>query len=344
MGSPTIFQGQFARLLAQRGLLKRNGALIDADGFITNGHFEVNATGWATYADAAGASPVDGTGGAPTVTFVRSTASPLNGLASGLFTKDAANRQGEGTSFDFTLPTGYTSQTLTIRAQTAAGAGYVSGDLRVYVYDVTNTTVITPSTTAIDTSGKIRVTFVATTSTSYRLIFHVATTSATAYTFKFDDVSIDLLDFVTADPIIVRVARTTANQTIPDATVTTISYDTETVDTHAAFDAGVTDLFTAPRTANYAVAAHIEWAATAFTAGTVLEMRIDKNSGTEVSYSTFIGTGTASARAGNTIVDVVPLTVGQTLRIRVFQNNGANAFLFGTATPTAVWLSIHSLD
>jgi hypothetical protein len=64
--------------------------------YIENSDFESNATGYVAYADAAAAVPVDATGGSPVTTIVRSTSVPLRGTASGLWSKSAANRQGEG--------------------------------------------------------------------------------------------------------------------------------------------------------------------------------------------------------------------------------------------------------
>jgi hypothetical protein len=59
-----------------------------------NDDAEGGTTGWATYADAAATSPVDGTGGSPNVTWTQSTANVLRGSNSFRLTKDAANRQG----------------------------------------------------------------------------------------------------------------------------------------------------------------------------------------------------------------------------------------------------------
>src|SRR3989304_202447 len=55
---------------------------------IANHDAETGTEGWATYADAAGASPVDGTGGAATTAWTRTTSTPLRGLGSFLLTKD----------------------------------------------------------------------------------------------------------------------------------------------------------------------------------------------------------------------------------------------------------------
>lgn len=157
-----------------------------------NPNFEVDTTGWATYADAAGTTPVNGTGGSPTVTFTRTTSSPLRGTASGLLTKDAANRQGEGFSYDFTIDSADVTRTLTIQADISASASFVVGDasdVTVWIYDVTNSTLITPTPYTINAATTTFVgTFQSSTSTSYRLIFHIGTTNAAAWTMKIDNV------------------------------------------------------------------------------------------------------------------------------------------------------------
>lgn len=165
---------------------------------VKNGLFEASTKGWATYADAAGATPVNGTGGAPTVTFTRTTGTPLEGKASAVLTKDAANRQGEGASYDFSLDAAYTGtnpQNMVIEFYYSTGGTFVSGaasDVQVYVYDVTASALITPTTTYIGSSpGRFQSAFLPVSGSSdYRLIFHVATTSAAAWTLKVDKISI----------------------------------------------------------------------------------------------------------------------------------------------------------
>ena len=162
--------------------------------YILNGDAEVGTAGWATYADAAGVAPVNGTGGSPVVTWTRTTSSPLDETASFLFTKDAANRQGEGASYDFSIDTAAQGSIITIDADYQIASGtFASGDMRVYVYDVTNSVVIEPAPVQILNVGVVskfqQIIFQAPiNSTSYRLIFHVASTSALAYTVKFDNI------------------------------------------------------------------------------------------------------------------------------------------------------------
>lgn len=172
--------------------------------YIKNDGANINTNGWVTYADAAGNIPVDGTGGSPTVTWTRTTSSPLSLDASFLFTKDAANRQGQGASYDFTTNLSDRSQPLQIEFNYSIASGTFAGavtpgsysDLIVYIYDVTNSQLIQPAGILLDGSVigqqyKYRGIFQANSnSSSYRLILHCATTSASAYTVNFDDVKV----------------------------------------------------------------------------------------------------------------------------------------------------------
>jgi len=146
------------------------------------------------YADAAAATPVDMTGGSPTLTLASTTSTPLRGAASLLITKDAANRQGEGFADAITIDDADKCKVLTISFDYEIASGtYADGDLTVYVYDVTNSTLIQPAGYSIRNVGiesKHIATFQTTTSTSYRWGFHVASTSASAYTVKVDNVSV----------------------------------------------------------------------------------------------------------------------------------------------------------
>lgn len=172
----------------------QNGA---PSNFILNASPSKDVTGWNTYADAAGTAPVDGTGGSPTVTWTRTTSSPLSETASFLFTKDAANRQGQGVSYDFTINRADQAKVCRIDFDYEVASGtYADGDLTVWLYDVTNGGApIQPSASsilnAIGPQKKQPLSFQTNSnSTSYRLIIHVASTSASAYTVKFDNVSV----------------------------------------------------------------------------------------------------------------------------------------------------------
>ena len=170
-----------------------SGSVIN---YIDNPDFESGVQGYARYANAvAAAIPETGTGGSPNAafTFTATTSSPLRGLKSGLLSKDANNRQGHGVSYDFTIDPADQAQVMTLSFDYVTSSAYVDGDIRVYVYDVTNSVLIEVVDRDLYGSnfGKFTGTFqTSSNSTSYRLIFHVASTNASAYTFELDNVSV----------------------------------------------------------------------------------------------------------------------------------------------------------
>ena len=146
---------------------------------------------WVTYKDAAGTSPVDGTGGSPTVTYAISTSSALRGTSNFLFTHGASNQQGEGFSIPFTIDPSDKGKVLQISLEYLIASGtYADDDLQFWIYDVTNAALIQPAPFKLKNSGiieKFAMEFQTSSSSgSYRLIGHVATTTATAYTIRFD--------------------------------------------------------------------------------------------------------------------------------------------------------------
>lgn len=159
--------------------------------YIDNWDFETDTSGWATYADAAGTTPVDGDGGSPNVAISSQATTVLRGGKSLKLVKDAVDRQGEGFSYDFSIKEQDIQKKLKIQFdfKTNEDAAYANGDLTVYIYDVTNAALITPVDTDIISGQNIfQTSFVSTASTSYRLIFHIATTNASAWDAYVDNV------------------------------------------------------------------------------------------------------------------------------------------------------------
>jgi len=183
----------------------------------SNPNAEVDTTGWSTYADAAQNIPVDGTGGAPNSTWTRTPTTPLRGTGSFLWTKSgAANRQGEGVGYAFTIDAAdkakvlsvsfdYLIDTGTFTASNASTAPLNDGttstnagnsDLEAFLYDVTNAALIPISPAVlISNSSTTPSTFkaifqTAPNSTSYRLIIHTATATTNNFTVKFDNFSV----------------------------------------------------------------------------------------------------------------------------------------------------------
>lgn len=156
---------------------------------------EVSIGNWAAYADAAGVAPVDMTGGSPTVTITRTTTAGqvLNGIGSFLITKTAVNSQGQGVSCIANVPVGYRTSNCTISIPFKFITGsLVQGDLKFYVYDVTNSQLITPfNNDVIASQGVLSATFAPNSTTAQiRVGFHFASTNASALTLSFDDVSV----------------------------------------------------------------------------------------------------------------------------------------------------------
>ena len=155
--------------------------------------FETNtAGGISTFADGAVAIPVDGTGGSPNSTFASSSSSPLRGTYSGLFTKSGtANRQGEGFSLPITLSSVDTGKTIQVTFDWKPSSTMPASAMVFYVYDVTNAAIITPSqpTLPTGTSSQYSIAFNATTSTSYRLIWMISSTTTTDFTAQIDQIT-----------------------------------------------------------------------------------------------------------------------------------------------------------
>jgi len=145
---------------------------------------------WVTYADAAQTNPVDGTGGAPLSTFAVSTDSSLRGVTNFLWTHSADNRQGEGFSYDFIIDPADRGKVLQCSFEYLISSGtYADNDMSFWIYDVTNAVLIQPAPYLLKNSTiieKFAFEFQsASNSSSYRLIAHVDTATATAYTIRF---------------------------------------------------------------------------------------------------------------------------------------------------------------
>lgn len=145
---------------------------------------------WVTYADAAQTNPVDGTGGAPASTFAVSTDSSLRGVTNFLWTHSADNRQGEGFSYDFIIDPADRGKVLQCSFEYLISSGtYADNDMSFWIYDVTNAVLIQPAPYLLKNSTiieKFAFEFQsASNSSSYRLIAHVDTATATAYTIRF---------------------------------------------------------------------------------------------------------------------------------------------------------------
>lgn len=173
--------------------------------YITYGLASANAVdsahaNWPAYADAAGPVPVDGTGGSANVSFSSNGTGILRNNLNWQLAKTAVNRQGEGIAYPFTIDRADRAKVLRISFDyepTDSNFAYNAGtpaspsDIAVYVYDITNSVLIYPSNSFLNGSGKFTSEFqTSSNSTSYRLIFHIATTNALAWTLNFTNVQV----------------------------------------------------------------------------------------------------------------------------------------------------------
>lgn len=166
-----------------------------------NANFEASTGDWALYANTinvGAATPDTGTGGTATgLTLSRNSSTPINGLGSLRLSKDAANRQGEGMSLTLTVPDKFKNKPSKLRLYTRGSANFgfgsddiaAPGDLGIYVYDVTNTTVIQPEFKYIDNSGIKECIFSLQSTSQIRIIFHIQSSNALAWDFDMDDIA-----------------------------------------------------------------------------------------------------------------------------------------------------------
>lgn len=157
-------------------------------------------TGTSTLSGGGDTSPVDGTGGSPSgVTITRNTLTPLVGTASGDLGKIASSKLGQGVSTDFVINAIDKNQILQLSFAYEGSSSMVLGsssDVQVFVYDIGNSVLIpvTPRRTItgpVSTPKTFVGTFPSSSSSNYRLILHIATSSASAWDLLLDSVTVN---------------------------------------------------------------------------------------------------------------------------------------------------------
>ena len=147
---------------------------------------------WAYFDNGAVTEPTDGTTGSQDLlTLTAQSSTILRDNQSYKIAKASGDAQGQGISLDFSIKTQDTSKKLKIQFdfKTDEDAIYDSGDFGVWIYDVTNSTLITPvDTDIIDGQNIFQTSFNSTTSTSYRLIFMCTVTESTAFDIYLDNI------------------------------------------------------------------------------------------------------------------------------------------------------------
>lgn len=163
--------------------------------YVDNFDIESDASGYVTYADSA-AAPVDGGGGSPTLTAVRSTSSPLRGSASLLVTPGAL---GNGVAYAFTISRADYARMIKVSFDYEIGtyASYTDGDVGIYIISAsdsgftTNLEVVQCAPyKVLKVSGQetFETVFQSHASNQYYRVCVHQVTSATGYTLKIDNV------------------------------------------------------------------------------------------------------------------------------------------------------------
>lgn len=175
-----------------------SGEGTGAYNYITNGTAETDTSGWTRYANTTPSAKPDDFGVTPSslTTWTRSTSTPLVGDASFLLTKDAVNRQGEGVYYQFTAEEGHkTLKNLLRMLADTSNANIADGDLAIYLVSssdsfVADFNIIEPNNPDILAGVKeiFKQMQFDSSDDDYRLCIHIASTNATAYTAKFDNI------------------------------------------------------------------------------------------------------------------------------------------------------------
>jgi hypothetical protein len=295
--------------------------------YIENSDFESNAAGWSAYKDAAQAVVVDGTAGTPTgLTIARSTSSPLRGTGSGLIAKTAsASRQGEGASTPFTIDSADQAKVLEVSFDYTASANYVDGDVRVYVYDVTNAAVIELSQRdLLANSGQAtyRGFFqAASNSTSYRLIYHVATSTTLAYDIKIDNVKVGPAQAIESGNVVAFRAflSSGANHTALGA-YQKVPINSVEFDTSGAWDLA-NNRWNCPESGYYNITGQVGFASITATNATFSSIRINN---VNSAVGNVFSTGANTAITLSTASCIKFLNKGDYVELFAFQNDSAS--------------------
>ena len=153
------------------------------------------------YADS-GATPTDGTGGSPAglTTAVNTASSPLRPSGNQRFSKDGSNRQGSGWSWDFPVDRAdyEGGKPLVVQFRMKTSSGYVNNDVRMFVYDKDGTVLLNVNSLTGDGSLSYSpstglftgVFYPNSANDDYRLIWHIASTTAAAWDLDIIDLKV----------------------------------------------------------------------------------------------------------------------------------------------------------
>lgn len=156
-----------------------------------NFDLEASVGDWLAYADAAGTSPVDMTGGSPSTTCARDTSTEINGSASlKMDLGSGSSRQGEGCSLLVNVPSAYRGKNVAFVFPFTTSGTLLQDDLKLVAYDVTNGAILDVFTKGriLGSSGQaLGVIGIPSSAAQIRVGIHVARTSTAALSMVGDD-------------------------------------------------------------------------------------------------------------------------------------------------------------
>lgn len=163
---------------------------------ILTSDFETNGVkGYTTYKGTVSDIPLnEGYTTALYTSIVSSSVSPLVGRNSGLISKTGNDAKGEGVYKEFTIDEGFRGSQIELNFLYKTSSDYVDGDIGIYIFDMDSSVLLYPSIVSlpkVSVNSLFQCAFsVNSTSTNYRLYFHIKSTNSLAYQVRIDEVKI----------------------------------------------------------------------------------------------------------------------------------------------------------
>jgi len=328
--------------------------ILSQKNYIRNSGAKDNTLGYSAYADVASPQPVDATGGSPTVSITRTTSSPLSGDACLLFTKDAADRQGQGFSYDFEIDKADEGKVFSIELDYAVASGTYSGgtpstdsDLTIYIISKEFGTVIQPSGFKLDgavvgvvnrasCSFQPPVSAGGGSARQFRLAFHVATTSTSPYTVKLDNISVSpVVSQSVSSPIVAKYYHTTGT-TLNSGDI--IDFNSKVTDNSASVTTGASWKFTASEAGSFKIDTYIESSSFSATAGDRWALQLYKNGTFYEQAGRNSAEVTASQFRSSAASFEIDLVAGDYIDVR-YNSNGVTFPLLGASQYSSITIS-----
>jgi len=337
MGSLTRSTHNFAS-----GLIAEENLLLDQSN-------PKSKIGWVSYDDSTvNGKPVDGTGGSPSAVSVGYALTAASSVAGITLQKSGVSGEGEGISYNFTVPTYLRTKVLTIAFDYNVITNNITdGFFGVFIYDVDNATLIEPANVSlgglvVGAEGQHLAQFqTSATGTNYRFIIHCATNSTTATTLRVGNLTIGRNKVNTAvssnagQRLVAEQRTAPAAQSIPTAIFTTVDFPNQVQSTTggwvtgAGYNSGTGTWTTEPgwvaqESGTYNVQSGIRFANAVFTVGSTFTFSVAVNGTIIKVLASDEQDATNTTSIGLAGSCLLLLNAGDFVTMKAFQNEGAN--------------------